>query len=102
MAICGRVGIYEKGIKKSECILWDMDSGIIFVQKLGLCIWDLGCTLSETQRKTHLLYNLFKLRCVSFFFSFIKIMGIKKRKKESHQSFSDQVSAVNSARSHEK
>ena len=36
-AISGRVGIYEKGIKKSECILWDMDSGIIFVQKLGLC-----------------------------------------------------------------
>ena len=36
MAISGRVGIYEKGIKKSECILWDMDSGIIFVQKLGL------------------------------------------------------------------
>ena len=36
MAISGRVGIYEKGIKKSECILWDMDSGIIFVQKLDL------------------------------------------------------------------
>ena len=36
-AISGRVGIYEKGIKKTECILWDMDSGIIFVQKLGLC-----------------------------------------------------------------
>ena len=35
--ISGRVGIYEEDIKKSECILWDMDSGIIFVQKLGLC-----------------------------------------------------------------
>ena len=37
VAISGSIGtcIYEKGIKESECILWDMDSGIIFVQKLG-------------------------------------------------------------------
>ena len=35
-AVSGRVGIYEKGVNKSECTLRDMDSGIISVQKLGL------------------------------------------------------------------
>lgn len=45
-------------------------------------IWDLGCALSEIQRKTHLFYKLrlFKLRCLSLFF-FFTLCEIKKKKE---------------------
>ena len=56
--------------KQDFMVYFGMFEILMFFEKF-LIDWDLGCALSEIQKKTHLLlYKLrfFKLRCLSLFF----------------------------------